>query len=62
VEIHVDKNGNVLSAQAGAKGTTISDNDLFTKCEKAALSAKLNASADAPDTQVGYVTFIFKVR
>lgn len=62
VEIHVDKQGNVLSAQAGAKGTTISDIDLFNKCEKAALNAKLNASDNAPDTQVGYVTFIFKVR
>jgi outer membrane biosynthesis protein TonB len=62
VEIHVDKNGNVLSATAGAKGTTITDYDLLTKCENAAKSAKLNASADAPETQVGYVTFVFKVQ
>jgi len=62
VEIHVDKNGNVISARAGAKGTTISDYDLLNKCEKAALSAKLNPSDNAPDTQVGYVTFIFKVK
>jgi len=62
VEIQVDKHGNVLAARAGARGTTITDFDLFNKCEKAALSAKLNASDNAPDTQVGYVTFIFKVR
>jgi len=62
VEIQVDKQGNVIKATAGAKGTTISDIDLFNKCENAARSAKLNAAADAPDTQVGYVTFIFKVR
>jgi hypothetical protein len=62
VEIHVDKNGNVLSATAGAKGTTITDYDLLNKCEKAALSAKLNASDNAPDTQLGYVTFIFKLQ
>jgi len=62
VEIHVDKNGNVLSATAGAKGTTITDYDLLTKCENAAKNAKLNASADAPETQVGYITFVFKVQ
>jgi hypothetical protein len=62
VEIHVDKNGNVLSATAGAKGTTITDYDLLNRCEKAALSAKLNASSNAPDTQLGYVTFIFKLQ
>jgi hypothetical protein len=62
VEIHVDKNGNVLSATAGAKGTTITDYELFNKCEKAALEAKLNPSDNAPDTQLGYVTFIFRVK
>ena len=62
VEIHVDKNGNVLSATAGAKGTTITDYELFNKCEKAVLNSKLNSSDNAPDTQVGYVTFIFKVK
>jgi hypothetical protein len=62
VEIHVDKNGNVISATAGAKGTTITDYDLFNRCEKAALNAKLNASPSSPDTQVGYVTFVFKVK
>jgi hypothetical protein len=62
VEIHVDKNGNVLSARAGAKGTTITDYDLLNKCEKAVLGAKLNSSDNAPDTQVGSVTFIFKVK
>jgi len=62
VEIHVDRNGNVISASAGAKGTTITDYDLFTKCENAAKNAKLNASENAPETQVGYVTFVFKVQ
>jgi outer membrane biosynthesis protein TonB len=62
VEIHVDKNGNVVFAQAGAKGTTMTDYDLFTKCENAVKNSKLNSSDNAPDTQVGYVKFVFKVK
>ncbi len=62
VEIQVDKQGNVLSAHAGAKGTTITDYGLFTQCENKAKTAKFNASEDAPDTQGGYMTFVFKVR
>lgn len=62
VEIQVDKNGNVVKATAGAKGTTITDYDLFTRCENAAKNAKLNSPQNAPDVQVGYVTFVFKVR
>jgi outer membrane biosynthesis protein TonB len=61
VEIRVDKNGNVLYAQAG-KGTTISDYDLIAKCENAVKNAKLNAPDNAPDIQVGYVTFVFKLQ
>lgn len=62
VEIHVDKQGNVVSATAGAKGTTITDYSLFTACENKAKTAKFNASENAPDVQVGYMTFIFKVQ
>ncbi|MFB9843189.1 energy transducer TonB [Mucilaginibacter ginsenosidivorans] len=62
VEIHVDKQGNVISAKAGAKGTTISDYDLFQRCENAVRNAKLNALDTAPDTQIGFVTFVFKVQ
>jgi outer membrane biosynthesis protein TonB len=62
VEIHVDKQGNVIFAQAGAKGTTITDYRLFTQCENKAKTAKFNASENAPDVQAGYMTFVFKVR
>ncbi|HEY9004111.1 MAG TPA: energy transducer TonB [Mucilaginibacter sp.] len=62
VQIQVDKNGNVISATAGAKGTTIVDYDLFNKCKQAALNAKFNPSDNAPDVQVGYITFTFKVK
>ncbi len=62
VDIRVDKNGNVVYARAGARGTTISDSDLLQKCETAVLGVKLNASENAPDTQVGTVVFVFQVQ
>jgi outer membrane biosynthesis protein TonB len=60
IDIQVDQNGNVTTAQAG-KGTTISDYALIQKCQNAVLNAKLNASTSAPEIQAGKVVFIFKV-
>ncbi|MGI4751543.1 MAG: hypothetical protein ACRYFB_13000 [Janthinobacterium lividum] len=62
VDIRVDKNGNVVYARAGARGTTISDSDLLQKCENAVLGIKLNAAENAPETQIGTVVFVFKVQ
>lgn len=61
VDIRVDKNGNVVYASAGAKGTTITDAALLQKCEDAVRNSKLNSSENAPDNQVGKVVFVFKV-
>ena len=61
VDIRVDKNGNVVYASAGAKGTTITDPGLLQRCEDAVRNSKLNASENAPDNQVGIVVFVFKV-
>lgn len=62
VEIRVDKNGNVIAAKAGQRGTTLTDMSLWDKCEKAVLGAKFNMSDSAPETQIGYITFNFKVK
>ncbi|MDO3624904.1 energy transducer TonB [Mucilaginibacter sp. BT774] len=62
VQIQVDKNGNVVSATPGAKGTTVSDYELFNRCKEAALNAKFNPSDNAPDLQVGYIKFTFRVK
>ncbi len=62
VEIRVDKNGNVIAAKAGARGTTLPDRDLWDKCESAALGSRFNTLDSAPDTQIGYITFNFKVK
>jgi outer membrane biosynthesis protein TonB len=61
VDIRVDKDGNVVYARAGARGTTITDAALLQKCEDAVKNSKLNALDSAPDTQQGTVVFVFKV-
>lgn len=61
IEFTVDKNGRILRARQGSR-TTIADYSLVQKCIRAVEGARLNALANAPDTQVGKVTFNFKVR
>jgi len=60
VEIHVDKKGNVILAEAGAKGTTIKDEKLLQECQAACLQIKFSAVENVPEIQVGYMTFVFK--
>lgn len=62
VEIRVDKNGYVTRAKAGARGTTLSDANLWEKCEAAAEGSRFNTLESAPDTQIGYIVFNFKVK
>lgn len=61
IEFTVDKNGNILRARQGSR-TTIADYRLVQKCIRAVESAKLNALANAPESQVGRVSFNFRVR
>jgi outer membrane biosynthesis protein TonB len=61
VDITVDKNGRVITATAGARGTTITDADLLQKCEQALLNSQFNSSDTAPDSQRGTMTFVFKL-
>jgi outer membrane biosynthesis protein TonB len=62
VEITVDKTGKVVSAKPGVKGSTIVDNTLYTAARKAALESKFNIKEDAPDLQVGNLTYHFKLQ
>lgn len=62
VEIRVDKSGEVVYARAGVKGTTLSDQSLWRKCEQAVMGASLNQLESAPDVQIGVVVFNFKVK
>ncbi len=59
VFIWVDPEGNVTRSQAGAKGTSIGNRDLWEKCEAAALNAKFSVAENAPAEQRGTLTFIF---
>lgn len=62
VRITINKQGVVVDAVAGVKGTTLQDLDLWAKCKAAVMGARLNQSDSAPDLQVGVVVFNFKVK
>ncbi|MHB1176891.1 MAG: energy transducer TonB [Daejeonella sp.] len=62
VRISVDKNGVVVDAVAGVKGTTLSDKAIWEKCRQAVLGSSLNKLESAPDIQRGVVMFNFKVK
>lgn len=59
VDITVDKSGTIVTAKAGGRGTTISNAQLWEKCERAVLGCKLNAIASGPEIQAGSVIFTF---
>lgn len=58
VEIRVDKNGNVVSAKPGRKGTT-GTSCLFEAAKKTAMSFKFSPDNNAPDIQIGFVSINF---
>ena len=62
VRIFVDKNGVVVNAIPGVKGTTLSDKAIWEKCRVAVMGASLNKLESAPETQIGVVMFNFKVK
>lgn len=59
VTIYVDKFGNVKRAEAGAKGTTVTDLRLRKLAQKAALRAKFSQNPEAPEIQKGTITYNF---
>ncbi len=60
VTIMVDQEGNVVSAKAILRGTTLRDTNLFRRCEQAAKKSKFTANPDAPELQGGKITYIFR--
>lgn len=59
VEILVDRYGNVIKAEPGAKGTTCANRELFEASKGAALESKFNEDLTAPELQKGYMTYRF---
>lgn len=64
VDIQVDKNGNVVYANPGASGTSISSARLREAAKQAALKAKFSvaSSENAPEIQKGTITYIFRMK
>ena len=60
VDIWVDPSGKVVRAKAGAKGTDISNTQMFRIAEKYALASTFKSKADAPPEQKGTITYHFQ--
>ena len=60
VKIRVDREGNVVSVEAPEKGSTIRDADIVSLAKEAAMKAKFSAKEDAPETQVGTITYVLR--
>ncbi len=61
VRIEVDRNGNVIRAIPGQKGTTNASPCLLEPAKRAALDTKFNSDTNAPNKQVGFITYVFKL-
>jgi len=61
VKIEVDKNGKVVSAEPGVRGTTNTAPCLLEPAKKIALSHKWPANSEAPSRQIGFVSVDFEL-
>ena len=61
VEVFVDRNGIVIRANSGAKGTTNSANCLLKPAREAALRTTWNADLNAPNKQKGTIIYKFSL-
>ena len=61
VRVTVDRNGNVISAQPGIKGSVNSSSCLKSIAKEAAMRSKWEAKEDAPEEQIGSIVYNFKL-
>ena len=59
VEFRADRDGNVVYAKAGGRGTTINDQQIWDECERAAKRSKFKAKSDAQIEERGTITYRF---
>jgi colicin import membrane protein len=62
VEVSVDRDGKVIQAIPGSKGSTTLDEYLLKAAKEAALGARFEVKKDAPPVQKGTITYIFKLK
>ena len=61
VRIEVNRQGQVIAAAPGIKGTTNNASCLTEPARKAALATRFNSDSDAPSRQVGTIVYNFKL-
>ncbi|TDD95550.1 energy transducer TonB [Flavobacterium cellulosilyticum] len=61
VQIAVDQNGKVTSANPGVKGTTNTAKCLLDQAKIAAMNTKWQSDDNAPSTQIGKIIYNFKL-
>jgi hypothetical protein len=59
LEILVNRNGYVLSAQINKSESQITEECLMEVATRTALTSRFNEKADAPEKQQGRITYIF---
>ncbi len=62
VKITVDRNGKVIAAISGVKGSTTMDSALLNAAKQAALNTKFNQKNSAPSKQTGTITYHFVLK
>lgn len=61
VSIEVDRNGKVIRATPGVRGTTNNSRCLLEPAKRAALATRFNSDSDAPAKQIGKIIYNFKL-
>ncbi|MEZ4858286.1 MAG: energy transducer TonB [Flavobacteriaceae bacterium] len=61
VSIEVDRNGKVISATPGVRGTSNNTKCLLDKAKENALATRFNADSNAPAKQIGKIIYNFKL-
>ncbi len=61
IKVWVNQQGQVVRAEAGQKGTTLAKDQYVRQALEYAKKARFSASASAPEEQIGYITYIFKI-
>lgn len=61
VEIRVNRQGEVIRAKAGVRGTSNASKCLLEPAERAARNTRFNPDPNAPSTQLGYITYEFRL-